>query len=580
MLCSSACADPPAKLALASPPLDRDAQFFRVNDVRSPVSQPVEKKTATFFFANGQEEAPRSIGSTSPALSAVSARSSRSQFFHADGTIEEDEVPPLLALSKHISAPDPTQVDGTRSTTNWSSAGPRPHENFHLSYRKGVSQILRPGNHRPVVPPIPTSTPPAATARRRSASIDLVGTKKHHRTSSLSSVESSPNRKVSFSVAGNHGPSRMSPSAACRNASSREATPTQARGSHLSASPSTLQPSNTFPLFPTPAPLTPAKEMPDPVTTANSIGDGPKKKPPLTISVPQSPTKAAVAASQNMAQLADLAANARRERKVLDLEISNSSLLAINRQLEKEVRKQKAELRRFRRLTRAGRLSAASMMHATIESEDQDDDVGHEEIGDRGLTGISEDEYQSDEDDAASTCASSIDSSMLSPTVVAEKDAKRLERDSKRLQIDLTKHRQLLVDSQNMNQSLKRCMAWTEEMIREGKKQLDYRVRVSDVKLGGRVLELEPNAGVESEETQVHSLLGAWSPTGVPRFEASDGILGLGVAAQRASWQSEDDSGVEVESARTSGVTKVSALYEEARPAPHRLSYEYEVPDR
>jgi len=43
---------------------------------------------------------------------------------------------------------------------------------------------------------------------------------------------------------------------------------------------------------------------------------------------------------------------------VLDLEISNSSLLAINRSLEKEIRKQKAELRRFRRMSRAGVFSA------------------------------------------------------------------------------------------------------------------------------------------------------------------------------------------------------------------------------
>jgi hypothetical protein len=39
-----------------------------------------------------------------------------------------------------------------------------------------------------------------------------------------------------------------------------------------------------------------------------------------------------------------------------------------------------------------------------------------------------------------------------------------------------------------MNQSLKRCLGWTEELINEGKKALAYHVRVSDIELGGRVL--------------------------------------------------------------------------------------------
>lgn len=57
--------------------------------------------------------------------------------------------------------------------------------------------------------------------------------------------------------------------------------------------------------------------------------------------------------------VSELAADARRERKVLDLEISNSSLLAINSSLEREVRRQKAELKRFRRLSRAGKFGFA-----------------------------------------------------------------------------------------------------------------------------------------------------------------------------------------------------------------------------
>ena len=72
---------------------------------------------------------------------------------------------------------------------------------------------------------------------------------------------------------------------------------------------------------------------------------------------PQSPTRPSTVGQSKIDQMNELAANARRERKALDLEISNSSLLAINRTLEREMRKQNAELRRYRRLSRSGRFS-------------------------------------------------------------------------------------------------------------------------------------------------------------------------------------------------------------------------------
>jgi len=123
-----------------------------------------------------------------------------------------------------------------------------------------------------------------------------------------------------------------------------------------------------------------------------------------------------------------------------------------------------------------------------------------------------------------------------------------LAKDSKRLQIDLSKHRDLLVDSQKMNQSLKRCMAWTEDLILEGKRALEYKVNVSDVKLGGRVL--DPVHAEEEEHYEAdHSLLSTWSATATPILEGQTGILDGG----RKSWQSEEaDSGIEIDSARGS----------------------------
>jgi hypothetical protein len=271
-----------------------------------------------------------------------------------------------------------------------------------------------------------------------------------------------------------------------------------------------------------------------------------------TFSVPHSPTKATSGLPpQNLAQLSELAANARRERKVLDLEISNSSLLAINRQLEREMKKQKTELRRFRRLSRAGRISSLSML-AEEGVTDSSDGAALEPL-------FEADEFDSesdDEDDDSSDGSSSMESSSLSASALAEKDARKLAKDSRRLQLDLHKHRELLVDSQKMNQSLKRCTAWTEEMILEGRRALEYTVRVSDVKLGGRVLERE-DVHPEEEEAESgegdYSLLSSWIPS--PLAELQDGMLGLGLNMDlgRKSWQSEEaDSGIEVDSAKGS----------------------------
>jgi hypothetical protein len=236
-------------------------------------------------------------------------------------------------------------------------------------------------------------------------------------------------------------------------------------------------------------------------------------------------------------QMNDLASNARRERKVLDLEISNSSLLAINRQLEREVRKQKAELRRFRRLSRAGRLSVESTrdayaMSGTSELEYLTDMSEGEEQGAEEASNEEEPEYSSE---------SSFDENIMSSTDLAQKDAEYRLRDEKRLQLDLTKHRELLVDSQRMNQSLKRCLDWTEELIKDGRKALAYQVRPSDVKLGGRVLDSQDEHELEPEE-ESKTLLSPWSPA----HEVTDALKRLSLTSERT----DHDSGVEVDGLR------------------------------
>lgn len=151
-----------------------------------------------------------------------------------------------------------------------------------------------------------------------------------------------------------------------------------------------------------------------------------------------------------------------------------------------------------------------------------------------------------DEDLSDSEEGSLLSSEPLSPGSRKERQQDRLAKDEKRLRVDLERHKELLVQTQSMNQSLKRCMYATDEMIREGRRALEYHVRVSDVKLGGRILseddddltrDIEVNDEPEHHEDGMEnakSLLDVWR--GVGRPEGSEG-------------SGDRDSGIEVDKA-------------------------------
>lgn len=215
----------------------------------------------------------------------------------------------------------------------------------------------------------------------------------------------------------------------------------------------------------------------------------------------------------NFERMNELAAEARRERKVMDLEITNSSLAAINRTLEREMRKQKAELQRYRRLSRSGRLSIIpgstkpkklrqSLLSALSElgEEDEDMDEDDEDLDDEEDS--EEDEEEDPDEDE--------DEEELSPAAQAASDAKHKKRDEERLALDLSKHQQLLVDSQKMNQSLKKCLGWTEELIKDGKKALAYMVNAEDVKLGGRILVDDDHEEHDDEQMEGYEVKGEY----------------------------------------------------------------------
>lgn len=247
-----------------------------------------------------------------------------------------------------------------------------------------------------------------------------------------------------------------------------------------------------------------------------AIGEEDEAKPNEPPSELQSPTK-----SVNNDPISELVMNARRERKVQDLEITNASLEAINRTLERQLRKQTAELRRYRRLSRSGRFSLASAASSRVTSAASTIQGGLPDLSEEEDFSDEEQDSFDDEDDLSSSESRSMDDP-LSPD---NRILVRRKRDEKRLQLDLSKHQELLVDSQKINQSLKRCLDWTEVLIKEGKKALDYTVRVSEVELGGRVLapaDEEDDETSQLEPIDEHSELSVLDVPDIPSH--SDGM--------------------------------------------------------
>lgn len=196
-------------------------------------------------------------------------------------------------------------------------------------------------------------------------------------------------------------------------------------------------------------------------------------------------------------------------------------------------------------MSRAGRFSVDTA-GATLESSSLHS-ASH--IGD--LSDMSEedegDQREEPEEEEPESSEDSFDESQLSPSAQLERDEAHRFKDEKRLQLDLSKHRDLLLDSQKLNQSLKRCMNWTEQLIKDGQKALEYQVRPSDVKIGGRVLIAEDDD--EDDNTQAEEskgLLSPWSPLhrSIDGLEALDSPFFAG-AMERIV---DRDSGVDVDS--------------------------------
>ncbi|KAI0505703.1 hypothetical protein F5B22DRAFT_639761 [Xylaria bambusicola] len=490
----------------------KDSKFFHASDAKmarpTSASKMASPKNPTFFYANGNGigSKPTSPATLSPPLSPGLNRSQESKFMYANGT---PEVRP---------SPQPTLSRGSGSNGSISSKGPTV---------------------RPTMPSRPVS-PSKLPLHSQSSYRNSTG-----------SQSATMHAAAASTARGQVSPPLMSPNPALRrpgtatsrsSGHSRSGSLVKGDGAVESLAPMTPSPMGLFP----PANLSPTKAPP--LTLASIIQaaeEFTENEPDLDHedehehediaspgdqSVLQSPTKSTGSSAD---PLTELIANARRERKVQDLQIRNASLEAINRSLERQMRKQTAELRRFRRLSRAGHLSLAS---TTLSSRAPSGAISELDWESLGLSDLSEEDLSMRELEDESLSDTESVSSDLSASVLEARDEKHRERDEERLKLDLSKHQQILIDSQKINQSIKRCLNWTEELINEGKKALEYQVRVSEIRLGGRVLDPLD----EEEESSKLPLPDDTAPSEVKPTEVAETPATWGIEPQ------DRDSGIEL----------------------------------
>ncbi|GAB1317347.1 hypothetical protein MFIFM68171_07557 [Madurella fahalii] len=459
---------------------DRDSKFFYASDAQKQPQQVAQakpfatqqQKPSTFFYANGNTVPERQDaavpGPLSPGLSASSSTqdSLMSKFVYANGAPELQPPAKIGPSSKRLSG----SVISTASRLPPSRQANPPRATSPV---KAPPSLTPKNSTTPTVlsprSPVSATTPQGgshASHARLSAEIPSRPARSHTRTKSLAGTEPSI--------------------AAARRIYSHGSVPSSGRTSPSNPShpPPGTEPSDTA-----------SSGFASLLQAAEDFAEPEEAKSESL----NSPTKT----SQD-GQVTDLVANARRERKVQDLEITNASLEAINRTLERQLRKQTAELRRYKRLSRSGRLSISSI-GSRIPSDSTVDGGGLARAG-MGLDDLSEEESEIEAEDAEmeeleeeDDLSSSEASGESSLEVTAVRDTRHRQRAERRLELDISKHQQLLIDSQKINQSLKRCLGWTEELIKEGKRALAYQVRVSDVELGGRVL---PPEEIERREAE------------------------------------------------------------------------------
>lgn len=471
-----------------SPSLESQPKFFHADDIR-PTLQTIPSER---FIMEGKRSGAKGgrlkedHGSEIlPQDSNLTLQARRPKFCYADGTSKSTTVPLQLATQPTIRSPTVATQQAKRATSplkdeilsrdsSLSMPSSRRHTRNVSNSSAAYGQDIR---HAETI-----SVGHSNTSRRSSISTLSQRRVSHVNSSSVSAVSSTSGRRPSIALS--DGPCMKSPRS---HPAAENGTPVEAR--------------------------VPSPSLSDPLC--------PKSTTNLSLSPKLSPNK--------LEHANELAADARRERKVLDLEISNSSLLAINQTLEREMRKQQAELRRLRRQSQFGRISQAQSLRSGSKSigvlSEIDDSINMNRLaGQSSPPSFIEDGDDEDGNDKGTPSKRSFSSSNSHSDDGAITASHAALQDSKRLYLDYSRHRALLIDGQKLNQSIERCLGRSEDLIAAGKKALDYRVDFHDLEsLTGRVLLPD-----ELEET------GMWGP--------GQGLLSPGTSQREMSWEEHGDS--------------------------------------
>ncbi|KUI55776.1 hypothetical protein VP1G_03133 [Cytospora mali] len=455
------------------PSTNRDSKFFYASDaprsaqpIPAPAPTPkpaLPQKGPVFFYANGDNlpakpSPPTSVpaASFSPPLASSGPDPRDSKFMYANGT--PDLQPSLMMTSGSGS------VVSTSSRVTSTRPGSGPQSPAAYMPQRTTSPPKISGHPPPPpAPPSQSSAGPSIAERRNMIALSTPQLGRSKTDLRRISAEAPPRRAS--------GHSRSGSLVAEPASATRPATSSPPVNSPL---PSPMSFSN--PTISMASVLQAADDFAGEADDNESMASG--------LASPRS--------ANGNDPLSELVANARRERKVQDLQITNASLEAINRTLERQLRKQTNELRRYKRMSRAARLSSVNTAKASsrVPSDSVLGETPEGPLNDLALSDLSEDSEADPEDgylDESELSESDSTGSAQTGPSTAMRDARHRKHDEKRLQVDLSKHQQLLVDSQKMNQSLKRCLGWTEELIREGKRALEYQVRISEVDISGRV---------------------------------------------------------------------------------------------
>ncbi|KAK9377678.1 uncharacterized protein V1513DRAFT_434932 [Lipomyces chichibuensis] len=180
---------------------------------------------------------------------------------------------------------------------------------------------------------------------------------------------------------------------------------------------------------------------------------------------------------------------ARTNRKILDLEISNTSLLAINRTLEREMRGQSRELRVLKRWIQRHNIGGVEIDIGNL-SVSETEDSGIDDESDEGS------DSSGDEDDEDMTIGpfskrSSVRSKGTGSQSVLELDEL------------VQKEKDLLEASQAINGSIRNCLFMSDVLLKEARASLSFKVSEEDLRVGGRVLSYEDTNYTDDDEEEV-----------------------------------------------------------------------------